>query len=40
MTMTLPKLDTLAIGWPITRLGVSFFPLYLAANGPAGDHDR
>ena len=31
--MTIPKLDTLAIGWPITRLGVSFFPVYLAANG-------
>ena len=30
--MTIPKLDTLAIGWPITRLGVSFFPVYLAAN--------
>ena len=30
--MTLPALDTLAIGWPITRLGVSFFPVYLAAN--------
>ena len=30
--MTVPKLDTIAIGWPITRLGVSFFPVYLAAN--------
>ena len=30
--MALPKLDTLAIGWPITRLGVSFFPVYLAGN--------
>ncbi len=30
--MTLPALDSLAIGWPITRLGVSFFPVYLAAN--------
>ena len=30
--MTLSALDTLAIGWPITRLGVSFFPLFLAAN--------
>ena len=30
--MTISKLDTLAIGWPITRLGVSFFPVYLAAN--------
>ena len=32
MTMTVPTLDTLSIGWPITRLGVSFFPVYLAAN--------
>ncbi|MDE0165909.1 MAG: hypothetical protein OXL36_12510 [Bryobacterales bacterium] len=32
MTMTIPTLDTLSIGWPITRLGVSFFPVYLAAN--------
>ena len=31
--MTLPSLDTAAIGWPITRLGVSFFPVYLAADG-------
>ena len=30
--MTLPKLDTVAIGHPITRLGTSFFPAYLAAN--------
>ena len=30
--MTLPALDTLAIGWPITRLGVSFFPVFLAGN--------
>ena len=30
--MTLPQLDTLAIGRPITRLGVSVFPAYLAAN--------
>ena len=30
--MTLPRLDTIAIGWPATRLGVSFFPVYLAAN--------
>ena len=30
--MTLPALDTLAIGWPITRLGVSFFPEFLAGN--------
>ena len=31
--MNLPSLDTVAIGWPITRLGVSFFPVYLATNG-------
>ena len=30
--LTIPKLDTVAVGSPITRLGVSFFPLYLAAN--------
>ena len=30
--MTL-KLDNVAIGWPLTRLGVSFFPVYLATNG-------
>ena len=30
--MTIPQLDTIAIGWPITRLGVSFFPVYLPAN--------
>ena len=30
--MTSPKLDALAIGWPITRLGVSFFSVFLAAN--------
>ncbi len=30
--MKIPKLDTVAVGSPITRLGVSFFPLYLAAN--------
>ena len=30
--MTMTTLDTLAVGWPITRLGVSFFPVYLAAN--------
>lgn len=29
--MNIPQLDTVAIGWPITRMGVSFFPLYLAA---------
>ncbi len=31
--MPVPVIDTAAIGWPITRLGVSFFPVYLAANG-------
>ncbi len=31
--MTVPSLDTVAIGWPITRLGVSFFPVYVATNG-------
>ena len=31
--MTIASLDSAAIGWPITRLGVSFFPMYLAANG-------
>ena len=30
--LTPPALDTLAIGWPITRLGVSFFPVFLAGN--------
>ncbi len=30
--MTLPTLDTAAIGQPITRLGVSFFPVYLPGN--------
>ena len=32
MTTTVPTLDTLSIGWPITRLGMSFFPVYLAHN--------
>ena len=31
--MPIPSLDTVAVGWPITRLGISFFPVYLAANG-------
>ncbi len=31
--MPIPSLETAATGWPITRLGVSFFPVYLAANG-------
>ena len=31
--MTVASLDAVAIGWPITRLGVSFFPVYLATNG-------
>ena len=30
--MPIPQLDTLAVGAPITRLGVSLFPVYLAAN--------
>ena len=30
--MIIPTLDTVAVGWPLTRLGVSFFPVYLAAN--------
>lgn len=30
--MNIPNLDTVAVGAPITRLGVSFFPVYLAAN--------
>ena len=33
MTISVPSLDTAAIGWPITRLEVSFFPVYLAADG-------
>ena len=28
----IPQLDTAAVGSPITRLGVSFFPVYLPAN--------
>ena len=31
--MNNPQLETVAIGSPITRLGVSFFPVYLTANG-------
>ena len=31
--MSVPGIETAAVGWPVTRLGVSFFPLYLAANG-------
>lgn len=30
--MTAPNLDTAAVGAPITRLGVSFFPIYLPDN--------
>jgi hypothetical protein len=30
--MTVPALDTAAVGQPITRLGVSFFPVYLPEN--------
>ncbi len=29
---TIPKLDAAAIGSPITRCGVSFFPTYLFGN--------
>ena len=28
----IPKLETAAVGNPITRLGVSFFPVYLFDN--------
>ena len=31
--MPVPGIETAAVGWPVTRLGVSFFPLYLASNG-------
>ena len=31
--MSVPGVETAAAGWPITRLGVSFFPLYLGSNG-------
>lgn len=31
--MSVPGIETAAVGWPVTRLGVSFFPLYLASNG-------
>ena len=31
--MNNPQLETIAVGSPITRLGVSFFPVYLAGNG-------
>lgn len=30
--MNIPKLDTAAVGYPVTRLGVSFFPVYLREN--------
>ena len=30
--MTIPALDTAAVGQPITRLGLSFFPVYLPGN--------
>ncbi len=30
--MNVANLETASIGWPITRLGVSFFPVYLSAN--------
>ena len=32
--MRIPALDTAAVGAPITRLGVSFFPVYLPGNEP------
>lgn len=31
--MSVPGIEAAAVGWPVTRLGVSFFPLYLASNG-------
>ncbi len=44
--MMIPHLSTAAIGAPITRLGVSFFPIYLPANelpeistGPSSELD-
>lgn len=30
--MHIPKLDVASVGWPITRSGISFFPIYLARN--------
>lgn len=30
--MNILKLDTASVGYPVTRLGVSFFPVYLTAN--------
>ena len=30
--MHIPKLDAASVGWPITRSGLSFFPIYLACN--------
>ena len=30
--MHIPKLDAASVGWPITRSGISFFPIYLACN--------
>ena len=30
--MHIPKLDAASVGWPITRSGISFFPIYLARN--------
>lgn len=36
--MNVPNLETVAVGWPITRLGVSFFPVYMENRGlPAID---
>ena len=31
--MTIPSLDTVAIGWPVTQPGISFFPVCAATNG-------
>lgn len=30
--MHIPKLDAASVGWPITRSGISLFPIYLACN--------
>lgn len=32
-TRSIPHLETVSVGRPVTRLGTSFFPLYLHANG-------
>ena len=38
--MSVPGIETAAVGWPVTRLGVSFFPLYLACQRPPLDPHR